>query len=194
MARTQAADYDKKREAITIAAAELFGEKGFASASISELAAACGFSKSLIYHYYQSKEDILFEVMDDHINGLLNVIRTHDAAVKNPADSLQTLSRELLRHYVGSENAQKVLLYELDALPENRRKEIVAKQRDIVTAVREIIAAASPTLSNDTARLRAKVMLYFGMLNWTHNWFKPSGGLSRDDLADLAAETILASN
>ena len=71
MARTQAADYDAKREAITEAAAKLFAEKGFAGASVSDLADRCAVSKSLIYHYYASKEAILFDVMNEHIDDLL---------------------------------------------------------------------------------------------------------------------------
>ena len=35
-------------------------------------------------------------------------------------------------------------------------------------------------------------MLFFGMLNWTHTWLKPSGAVSRDDVADMAAEMALA--
>lgn len=72
MARTQAADFEKRREAIVEHAARLFAERGFLGASIADLAAACSTSKSLIYHYYASKEDILFDVMHAHVGALLD--------------------------------------------------------------------------------------------------------------------------
>jgi len=34
-------------------------------------------------------------------------------------------------------------------------------------------------------------MLYFGMLNWTHTWFRPKGPVSRDEVADMAANATL---
>jgi len=72
MARTQSADYAIRREAIVDRAAELFAERGFLGASIADLADALKTSKSLIYHYYDSKEDILFDVMHSHVKALLD--------------------------------------------------------------------------------------------------------------------------
>ena len=71
MARTQAADYEERRTAIVEQAARLFAERGFLGASIADLAEACDSSKSLIYHYYASKEDILYDVMHSHVRALL---------------------------------------------------------------------------------------------------------------------------
>ena len=34
-------------------------------------------------------------------------------------------------------------------------------------------------------------MLYFGMINWTHTWYNSAGKVSRDDLADMAADAAL---
>src|SRR3990167_4978275 len=48
-------------------AAALYARHGYLGASISDLAAASGVSKSLLYHYFGSKEDILFEIMIDHV-------------------------------------------------------------------------------------------------------------------------------
>jgi AcrR family transcriptional regulator len=193
MARTQAADYDRKREAITEQAAKLFAKNGFASASVSELAALCDVSKSLIYHYYPSKEAILFDVMSGHIDALLEIATSHSTPNRSAAEDLRSLARALLRRYVGAADRHKVLLYELSSLPKRERDEIVAKQREIIANVEAIIARGAPTLARDRPRLRATVMLFFGMLNWTHTWFNSSGPISRDDLADMAAGTILRS-
>jgi AcrR family transcriptional regulator len=193
MARTQAADYDKKREAITDQAAKLFARDGFAGASVSELAALCRVSKSLIYHYYPSKETILFDVMSAHIEDLLGITLLAANKSLTPEEELRAVTRTLLRHYVGAADKQKVLLYELAALPNKQREDIVSKQRKIIALVEAILARSKPSLKRDRARLRAKVMLFFGMLNWTHTWFKPRGAISRDELAEMAADTILKS-
>lgn len=192
MARTQAADYGKKRLAITEHAAKLFAERGFVGASISDLASVCGVSKSLIYHYYASKEAILFDVMNDHVEALQAALDRVDAS--DPPDAqLRALSRSLLDQYVGAADSQKVLLYELPSLPAEERQAIIEKQRTLLDRVESLLGALNPDLAADHGRMRVKVMLYFGMLNWTHTWYRPTGPVARDELADMAAETILCS-
>ena len=64
MARTRAKDYDEKRAAILHAAARIFAEGGFDRTSMATLAAECGVSKALLYHYYASKEALLHDIYD----------------------------------------------------------------------------------------------------------------------------------
>lgn len=189
MARTQADDYEKKREAIVEAAAKLFAARGFDGASLAGLAEACGMSKSLFYHYYPSKEQILFAVMDGHLEALLTAVDARPPG--SPGQALQRFARQLLRLYAGAADRQKVLLYELARLPAAERRQIVAKEKKLIAFAEEILARAEP--SADKAILRARTMLFFGMLNWTHTWLKQGAGLGRDDVADLAAAAIIPS-
>ncbi|MCB2112580.1 MAG: TetR/AcrR family transcriptional regulator [Parvularculaceae bacterium] len=195
MARKQAADYEDKRRAIVDEAARLFAEKGFAGASLADLAYACDMSKSLFYHYYPSKEAILYAVMRGHMDDLLTAI---DLSSENRPEALHDFARRLLRLYAGAAAKQKVLLYELANLPKTERDEIIAKERRLIDHVEGMIAGAgaAPEQASDNARgvarRKARAMLFFGMLNWTHTWLKPSGAVSRDDVADMAADMALA--
>lgn len=74
MARPQAPDYADRRQAMLDSAAALYARHGFLGASIVDLAVACGVSKSLLYHYFGSKEDILFEIMLDQPNAQGQII------------------------------------------------------------------------------------------------------------------------
>ncbi len=192
MARQQAADYDQKRALITKEAAKLFASNGFDGASILDLATACNTSKSLIYHYYASKEEILFDVMNAHMELLLGVVHELEAEDGSPAALFRQLSRGLMRQYTGAADSQKVLLYELGKLSTPEKKEIVGKQRQIIDFAENLLMRAAPAAEQDHGQLRAHVMLFFGMLNWTPNWFKQSGAASRDDIANMAAEKTLA--
>ena len=194
MARPQAADYAEKRAAITAAAARLFARHGYTGAPIAELAAACGLSKSLLYHYYGSKDAILFAVMDGHMAELLEVVDTPPAADLAPVDAWQAFAEALLTRYAGAADSQKVLLYDLDHLAADGRAEIVARQRRLIAAAEAKLAAAAADtagLAPTRAKLRAQVMLFFGMINWSHTWFDPAHGLSRAELARQAADTAL---
>ena len=117
MARTQAADYEERREGIVEQAADLFARHGFQATSVSNLAEACKTSKSLFYHYYPSKEDVLYAVMASHIDRLVADVEAANSGEKPPKRRLAELVHAFMRDYVGAANRQKVLLNELGSLP-----------------------------------------------------------------------------
>ena len=192
MARTQAADYEQRRETIVARAADLFARQGFRGASVSDLALACETSKSLIYHYYPSKEDVLYAVMASHLDQLVDDVREAMAEGGEPAALLARLVHAFMRHYVGAASRQKVLLNELGSLPDDRRQAIVAKQRGLVDAVEGLLRRLDPALAHDPARARVKTMLLFGMINWTHTWMDPDGPVPPDAVADMVLALISA--
>jgi hypothetical protein len=128
--------------------------------------------------------------MRAHMDELLAAIDEAPADGPDARAALKAFARALLNRYAGAAAAQKVLLYDLARLGGRERAEIVAKERQLVAHAETLIARAAAKGAS-RARLRASAMLFFGMLNWTPNWFRPSGAMTRDELADLAAETIL---
>lgn len=191
MARTQAADYEKRKEAILDHAAALFAKHGFLGTSVNDIAVACGASKSLLYHYYPSKEDVLFGVMSSHVDLLWADVDAVLAGEPAAQDGLRELLHRFMQHYVGAADRQKVLLNEIDNLPGTRRAEIVAKQRQIVDAVQKLLVAAVPDELADPVIARARTMLVFGMINWTSHWFDPAGILGHAEIADMAYDMAL---
>lgn len=192
MARTQAADYDQRREEIVVQAARLYAKHGFLGASVSDLAAACEVSKSAIYHYYTSKEDILFDVMRSHISALDDAAREVRADAGDAARQLRALAHAFMGLYVGAADRHKVLLNDLDHLPAPRRAEIVSIQRGLIGAVEAIMLQIEPRLAEKPGGARAAAMLFFGMINWTHTWFDPAGAVSADALADMTVDLTLS--
>ena len=190
MARTQAIDYEERREAIVERAADLFAARGFLGASVSDIAKACKTSKSLLYHYYPSKEDVLHAVMTSHIDRLVEDVDTAMQMVTDARSRLRFLLRLFMKDYVGAAARQKVLLNDLENLPEDKRVGIVAKQRYIVDAVQALLTEIEPKLSRDKAEARARTMLLFGMINWTGNWYNVAGPIKPDTIADMALEMV----
>jgi TetR/AcrR family transcriptional regulator len=90
MARTRATDYDDKRRAILDRSAELFAEHGYDRASMSKIAEACGVSKANLYHYYNDKEELLFDVIRFHLEELLGSLprRSPEGAYRSVARGL----------------------------------------------------------------------------------------------------------
>jgi AcrR family transcriptional regulator len=191
MARTQAADFEARRAAIVEKAAALYAERGFLGASIADLAKACRTSKSLIYHYYPSKEDILFDVMHSHVHSLLDAAENVLKTSGNAPDRLRTLTAEFMKLYVGAASRQRVLLNDLDHLPKARRAIIVGIQRRLIDIVEELLTEIRGDLGARAALRWPTAMLYFGMINWTHTWMNPGGPARPDRIAKLAANIFL---
>lgn len=194
MARTQSPDYDLRRAHIVENAATLFATCSFRGTSVAEIADSAGVSKSLIYHYFPSKEMLLWEVMCSHIEDLLAQTDEAVADDRRPAaERLRSLLHNFTRAYAGAAARQKVLLNELQNLPQEQQAEIVAKQRRIVDHVQALLVLIEPALGQSANRARVKTMLLFGMINWMHTWYDPTGPVSPDEVADLVLELAQAS-
>lgn len=189
MARPQAADYDDRRRSILEQAAALFAEKGFPRTSIAELALACNASKSWLYHYYPSKEAVLYDIMSDHVERLLEAAESSLAEGGDAGTRLKRLSRALMQIYGGSRNQHIVLVNDLGCLPAEQRAEIVQLEKALLARISDLLAEINPVLP---VPLRTpSVMLYMGMLNWTYTWYDEAGPVTPRMFADLASEVFL---
>jgi len=191
LARTQAPDFEERRTRIVERAAELYAGRGFLGASLSDLAEACSTSKSLIYHYFASKEDILFEVMHGHVSALLEDAERVVKGEGTARDKLTAITHAFIALYVGAAARHKVLLNELNNLPPDRRAEVVGIQRKLIAIVENLIGAITPSLARPNPLARPAAMLYFGMINWTHTWLNPGGRVEPERIAALAVEIFL---
>jgi AcrR family transcriptional regulator len=189
VARTQAADFEERRAVIVEHAARLFAERGFLGASIADLAEACETSKSLIYHYYDSKEDILFDVMHSHVHALLDAAEEILGRETDPSEKLRELTLAFVRLYAGAAARQRVLLNELERLSKEQRAIVVGIQRQLIAIVEQILGALRPDLASPMKAPAA--MLWFGMINWMHTWLDPHGRVAPARIAELAANVFL---
>ena len=166
MARTIAKDHDEKRAALLKTAAGFFAENGYDRASMNELAKACGVSKALIYHYYESKDALLFDILHSHLTELLETVEALPPAEK-PQEGLLALTQAILAAYRDADAEHKVQINALGALPEESQRELRAIQRRLVAIMSDRIQATAPELfSGRPELLRPVAMSAFGMLNW----------------------------
>jgi TetR/AcrR family transcriptional regulator len=190
MARTRATNYDEKRRAILDRSAELFAEHGYDRASMSKIAEACGVSKANLYHYYQDKEELLFDVIRFHLEELLEVVEAADNPVLSPADRLKALISALLEAYRDADAQHNVQINGLRLLPPDRQTELKAMERELVKIFSDAVAGVAPQLKG-TKLLKPVTMSLFGMINWHYLWFKNTGDVTRANYAELVAQLIV---
>src|SRR5690606_38648967 len=120
--------------------------EGYNGASVADLAKRGKISKSLIYHYYQSKDDILYDVMISHVRALEAAAKEATAGTEAPERKLRELTHRFMALYVNAADRHKVLLNDLDHLPKARRAEIVAVQRRLIEMVQRLLVEIEPGL------------------------------------------------
>lgn len=191
MARTRANDYGAKRRGILRRAAELFARHGFTGTSITMIADACGMSKALLYHYYSSKEEVLFDLLDAHLRHLVDVLE-RAAATPGEQARLHAIAASLLDAYRGADAEHQVQIASLKLLPPDKQAVLKAAERRLVAIVSNAIARAVPQIADKRTLLMPLTMSFFGMLNWHYLWFREGKGLTRDQYARMATTLILS--
>lgn len=192
MARTIAKDHDQKREQILRNAAKVFATEGFDRASMAMLARECGISKANIYHYYDSKDALLFDILNTYLRDLRNRICGIEINSLSAVDQLRAVVAEVLLAYQGADHEHQVQIGSMSALPEDQQKLLRGYQRDMVVFVRDIIEANAPKVfAGEADKLRAATMSVFGMLNWYYMWNTGAGSKAREDYARMVADLTL---
>ncbi|MBG9389662.1 TetR/AcrR family transcriptional regulator [Caenimonas aquaedulcis] len=181
MARPKSSQHELKRDEILDVAAQCFADRSYPAASMNDIAAACGTSKARLYHYYESKEAILFDLLDRYTQRLLAVIAQAEAAAQrrnlDDRDALHELVRGFLEEYEHSATRHVALLHDTKFLGVAQRDLIVNRQRDVVSAVTRFLRRAYPKRVTSVNQTPVTMML-FGMINWTFTWLRPGGAMS----------------
>jgi TetR/AcrR family transcriptional regulator len=191
MARNRADDYDAKRRSILDAAAALFAEHGFGSTSVAMLAECSGGSKAWLYHYYDSKEAVLFDLLSSHVRLLLDSVREADDPQAPPRDRLERLVLALLDAYREADDCHTVQLHDLGRLPVAQQQQIRQVERRIVELFTDAVVAAHPAVGDRTDLRKPVTLSLLGMLSWQHRWFRPDGPLSLGEYARMVVALVL---
>ena len=191
MARPRAADHDLKRRAILDRSAKLFADRGYARTSMSNIAAACGSSKALLYHYYENKEQLLYDLLAAHFLKIEAAVKAADAPGLPPVERLRSLISALLAAYEGADALHKVQINELSALPAPRQQGLKAYERRLVDLFANALRDVNPSLAKGHRLLKPVTMSLFGMINWSYLWFRPGGPMSRAAYANLVTQIMV---
>lgn len=192
MARPRAKDHDAKREHILKTAARVFAETGYVRASMSQLAKDCGISKANIYHYYGSKDALLFDILDTYLRALRARLLSLPSSGLNPDAQLKAIIVETLHAYEGMDEEHKIQTEGIPLLNKDQQAILKGYQRDIVSQMSGIVAAIAPDVFGDNRqKLRSTVMSVFGMLNWFYMWNNGANDKARTEYGELVTQLTL---
>ena len=189
--RKTAADLDEgnRRRLVIDSAARLFRAQGFDATSTRDIAAAAGMRSGSPFYHFESKNALLYVVMQE---GMVQATHSQHAALAAlpphaPArEQLRALIRNHFAVLLGPDaDFIPVMLYEWRSLNSAQREDIAAikdaYESAWMPALQALHAAGALKADPVTARL-----FIFGALNWSVQWFNARGALSLDALTAQA--------
>ncbi|MFZ0278630.1 MAG: TetR/AcrR family transcriptional regulator [Candidatus Sulfotelmatobacter sp.] len=190
------------RQEILRTAARLFQQRGYDATSMNDVAAALKLSKGGLYHHFQSKDEILYEIMNHAMEiteeRVLNPVR----GIADPEERLRALIRLHIEVVLSPRDREiTVMLHENHPLPPALRKRINIRKKDYIhfleSLMTEVQDKAQEKVQNKAQHHargkvspRAAAFALLGMINWIYQWYKPEGELQAQNLIPQFTDLI----
>jgi AcrR family transcriptional regulator len=161
---------------------------GYEKASMRSVAREAGVSLAGLYHYFDSKEKMLFLIQFRTFNQLVNGLREKLHGVTDPIEQLRALVRSHVGYFASNMAALKVCSHELDSLTGEAYEEARRLRREYFDLARAIVDRVCDAHAADsTVDRHVATMSLFGMLNWLYRWYDPKRGRSPATVASQIA-------
>ncbi|MBR1201723.1 MULTISPECIES: TetR/AcrR family transcriptional regulator [unclassified Bradyrhizobium] len=191
MARTRSENYDEIQRGILTTACGLFARQGYMRASIADLADACKLSRGALYHYFDSKEAILFAILDAHIREMIADVEAAMAGKAATLEQFRAAIHAIVALNARSSDEQRVILNDLSFLGETEQDAIKALERQLVDTVSDLLVELDKEGKIVKRTKKIYSMMLFGILNFSHTWYDPKGGVDPGEFADMVVDLFL---
>ena len=181
---------DVRRQQIVDTAVRLFYSVGYEGASLRDLARQVGINKATIYHYFERKEDILFQIVDEVGNNLLDGLRDVHARHADPMELLEAMIRFQIGYMEEHLEPIKVLVEEQKSLGAELAGRTKVVQGAILALYEETLTRCMDSGRVRRLHLASAAFGILGQINWLYHWYKPDGPLTTGQLADQVISVV----
>lgn len=189
MPRLRADDYETKRQQILDAGAALFAKTGYPSAKMEEIARACGATKSMLYHYFPTKDQLLFAILDEHLDRVISAVEQVMSEGGTAQQRLNAFVTVYTQKSAQSRQRHIVAMYDAKFLPPDQQARLFEGEVKVTNMVTSLLRELSPSLPDEL--FKPYTMLLIGMLNWIDTWYKPNNRVKPQELCERAARLFL---
>lgn len=182
------------RELLVKAAIHLFAHKGYFDTSIRDIGAKAGVSNSIVYHYFTSKEDLLFEILKTPSNELLQTLIEIEQKVPDPLECLrQMLVAHTILFTLKRKYESRIMASESYWLRGKKRQVVKQIQRDIYDIyMRKLRQLDEAGLIKDVD-LTVMGFSIFGIINSFYDWYHDGGRLTMEEVGQNLVKIIFNS-
>ena len=174
-------------------ARRLFWEKGYNATSMRDIALAYGCRPANIYNFFSDKEEILFEVLREEMEQIVNPIKHLEGDDgTSPIEQLRFIIESHLKVTLSYRRSAKLLFdVALDSLSPGKRKKIVGFRDTYDRIIRKVIHRGMESGYFPKVDVRLAGFMIASMITRTRIWFHPKKGVSLNELADFISEFAL---
>jgi AcrR family transcriptional regulator len=181
-----------KRERTLAAAVDLFYEAGYENTTLEAVAERLGVTKPFIYSHFRSKAELLAEICARGISQSLNAMNSVTSLDVSATEKLKLLAR---RFVIAVLEAQKFIAIfsreEKNLSPEDLVR-INDMRRDFDRKLTSLLRQGVVDGEFDVSDPHIAALAIGGMVSWAYVWYRPSGRLELDQVAEQMANLILA--
>jgi AcrR family transcriptional regulator len=178
------------RKAIYEKALELFIQRGYDNTPLSHLAKVLGLSKAGLYHYFDSKEQLLFQIHHYQLEKDILPLIEEAKRISDPEKRLTYFLRAYSRNFATNKSAQ-VLVREIRRLDAGHYKTIARVWKKVLDLVRGTLAEMEMSGKSKKMNRTFEAFALIGMCAWSSYWFDDSRADSADELSNTYAEIFL---
>jgi TetR/AcrR family transcriptional regulator, fatty acid metabolism regulator protein len=194
MAEAKAPPIDKRRN-ILDAAIVVFARQGFHSTRVSDIADEAGVAYGLVYHYFNSKDEVLNELFSERWSLLLAAIEEADASSESPRSKLAAVAAFIVDSYRHNPELMKVIIVEVTRAANSFGKTHLEEIRRAYESIAKIVAdgQASGAFRGDVAPLFASMAFYGAIEQLLSGWIFgtiPASDTDFEEARDLLVTTI----
>jgi len=173
------------------AATRLFRERGFHATSMQDLAEALGMNRGSLYHYIESKDDLLWTIVSGALERLDARVRPE---IESDAPAGERLRRAIDAHLAfAAEQGDELALVqiELRSLGDERRREII-RRRDAYEALwRRVVKDGIAAGELRSVNVPLATIAILSACNWFTQWYRSDGALSAGEIGRVFSELYL---
>src|SRR5882757_6196490 len=182
-----------RREEILQAAQKLFADKGFRETNLNDVATQLGFRRQAVYHYFRSKEEILYELIDRAGQAIATSAQPTLDSDMPPAEKLAEVVRNHVRQLMNNIDIFRIQFSELFKRSGDRADGLRRDMFDYVRDVADVIEAGQRAGAFVDVPPTTEALLILGMCNGTTDWYGSSqSNLNVEEIADYAARMALS--
>lgn len=180
--------HDEKRNEILRHCATLFDRVGYHKASMQMLADEVGLGKPTLYHYFPSKNAILFAMHDAHMSALLAGL-DEEGGSDDPLGRLRAACIDILRQIAEHPGYVRAFMDHYEDLEGKMRDHIRAQRNAYLQRVRGIIEQGIANGHFRQCDPGLTTLGFLGMCNWAYKWYPPlAKRRSPEDVADAICQ------
>ncbi|HEX4603771.1 MAG TPA: TetR/AcrR family transcriptional regulator [Candidatus Angelobacter sp.] len=182
--------FDRRLAKLLHHAAHIFCEKGYEGASMRDLSKAAGMSLAGLYHYFNSKEDLLYLIQKHTFETIIARLQERLKDATGAEQRVRIFIENHLEYFLANKEAMKVLTHEDETLKNGRGAEIRAIKREYYRICLELLEDLGREKGLQFSG-RLAVLALFGMINWIYTWHNPRVDLNAGELAEEMSDLFL---